>query len=167
MRFFHYSTRKILRMRSRRHQEETRPYKPDGLWVSYYDDWASWVTSETSWKLGKYVYEVVLNPDAKLLYMSTLAELEAFDKKYGFPLLPQFPLGRIRSIEWSRVTQEYDGIIIAPYVYPARHTFHWYYGWDVGSGCLWHRNAVTELIQTTHAAVPSVERHLQLNDLTG
>jgi hypothetical protein len=47
-------------------------------------------------------------------------------------------------IDWSKVAAKHQGIIIAPYCYARRLTYHtaWYYGWDCASGCIWDLKAI-------------------------
>ena len=49
-------------------------------------------------------------------------------------------------IDWPKVAERYDGIIIAPYQWSRRLDGPmWYYGWDCASGCVWRARAVLEL----------------------
>lgn len=48
-------------------------------------------------------------------------------------------------IDWPKVAKRYGGIEITPYIYKARMTHLWYYGWDVASGCVWLASAVQNI----------------------
>lgn len=53
----------------------------------------------------------------------------------------------------SRVTRWWAGLEICPYQDECRwnpFTF-WYYPWDVASGCIWHEEAVVEIVQLAGA----------------
>lgn len=49
-------------------------------------------------------------------------------------------------INWSRVYQDYPGIVICPYLEKNRMEYIWYYTWDHASGCIWN----PELISNVH-----------------
>lgn len=53
----------------------------------------------------------------------------------------------VYEIDWKKVTEEYQGIIISPYIWQRRLAPHtmWYYGWDVASGCIWDTDAIEEV----------------------
>jgi hypothetical protein len=50
-------------------------------------------------------------------------------------------------IDWYRVAEQYDGIIITPYIYERRLTEYttWYYSWDCASGCIWNGKAIANI----------------------
>ena len=118
--------------------------KPEGLWVSVGEEWLDWCRSEefrteSDW----YEHWVTVADDANLMQLSSKQDLDRFTADYGVQIDPRF---LSRFIDWTRVASEYDGIIIAPYQYGRRltpHT-HWYYGWDIASGCIWN-SAVVKL----------------------
>jgi hypothetical protein len=64
----------------------------------------------------------------------------AFDAEYRFP---HPDLGRMSYIDWPRVAERFDGVIIAPYQWKHRLELMWYYGWDCASGCIWNARAVS------------------------
>ena len=49
-------------------------------------------------------------------------------------------------INWSRVEEDYQGIVICPYQDKNRMEHLWYYSWDHASGCIWN----PELISNVH-----------------
>lgn len=127
--------------------------KPLGLWVS--DDnaemnWPDWCVAE-NFGLDRFRYrtEVRIRECAKILFIRSVEELDAFNAKYSYDLLAG--LGHRRSgaeprmdyIRWSLVAKEYDGIIITPYLWERRMDGGlWYYGWDCASGCIWNVDAI-------------------------
>ena len=118
--------------------------KPEGLWVSVGEEWLDWCRSE-EFRTDSDLYEhwVTVADEANLLHLSSAEELDSFTADYGEQLSPRF---ESRYIDWTRVADDYDGIVISPYVYSRRltpHT-HWYYGWDIASGCIWN-SAVVKL----------------------
>lgn len=125
--------------------------KPTGLWVSVEgdNDWKSWCDGE---RFGAdrmtHVSEIVPHPDANILRLGSAADIDAFHADYTAPF-PGLPPGMMAgyAIDWRRVGEQYDGIVIAPYVWARRldGRARWYYGWDCASGCLWHPRAIAEI----------------------
>lgn len=132
------------------------PPKPEGLWVSVRgeDDWPSWCRSEGfRLKMLATCNRIVLTETANLKIVSGESQLRAFDEEYGvywsYGGPDQYrPSGyHNRRIDWLRLANEYDGLIIAPYVWSCRlgegdhqhaRISDWYYGWDCASGCIWN-----------------------------
>jgi hypothetical protein len=115
--------------------------KPRGLWLSVDGprDWPEWCRGE-DWAIESLANRApfALAAGANVLVISTEAEL------IGFTLLFRGQgIGR-RWIDWSLVARQYDGLIIAPYIWPSRLNPEtiWYYGWDCASGCIWNLSAL-------------------------
>lgn len=121
--------------------------KPRGLWVSVpgEDDWASWCEVE-SFGIGRARNVLSLTDAHNVLIISGANQLSAFDKEYGEwgKIFPSMSYDK-RWIDWRKVAQRYDGIIIAPYQWRHRldtQVSDWYYGWDCASGCIWNNTAL-------------------------
>lgn len=120
-------------------------HKPEGLWVSVdeEDDWLSCSAAMEGFDYrDKLRHVVTLAEGHRVLSLDTLEKLYAFDRGYGYQ---RKPLGTF--IDWERVAQDHDGIIISPYrrgECPENDLF-WYNGWDCASGCLWHPRAVARI----------------------
>jgi hypothetical protein len=154
-RFIHYSSRPLAKVRTvKQDMRADRGDKPDGLWFSVGDGddgWRAWCEAG-SYSLGKIATEIVLRPSAKMLRIDGVKELDAFTAKYG--MIPAYATQlrggrdyRGYAIDWRRIAQDHQGIIIAPYCWErrlTRHTF-WYYTWDCASGVVWDANAVAEV----------------------
>ncbi len=94
---------------------------------------------------------ITLADDANVLIVNGERQLLAFDKKYGVDqqLAPNHVW---HQIDWRAVAKDYDGIIIAPYVWSCHLGFGrgggiesvscWYYPWDCASGCIWNAKAI-------------------------
>jgi hypothetical protein len=140
---FHFAAKPVERVIDTP-QERVAGAKPRGFWVSVGSAWAEWCHAE-SFGLTRLaiVHRVVLAPDADILRLSTTRDLDWFTEEYegGRDGLPH----RRDYIDWARVADEYDGIIIAPYNWDRRMRLNWYYGWDVASGCLWNASAVESI----------------------
>lgn len=108
--------------------------KPNGFWYGFGDSWLDWVDQNMpEWK-GKYIYQVDI-ADSNVLKIKTYQQLISFTKEYS---ISQF------QIDWKKVSSKYAGIEINPYQHKARMNmdFLWYYGWDIGSGCIWDHSKV-------------------------
>ena len=114
-------------------------FKPSGLWVSVPGDydWPAWCRAE-EFRLDRlaHEYEVTLSPDARILHLDDLFDIEGLTDRYPNPgKWDEYP-------DWDAVARDYDGLIIAPYSWSARWDVSWYYGWDCASGCIWNLNAI-------------------------
>ena len=151
MKLLHYSKEPLGALRSvsveQQEKNERGLFKPLGLWVSVEgeDDWLSWCKAE-SFGLERlsYVTEIVLRPTANILRLHGAADIDRFHAQYK----EEGPhLSWRRYVSWPRVVRDYDGIIIAPYVWSRRLDGEagWYYSWDCASGCIWNADAIYAL----------------------
>lgn len=119
---------------------ETGLFKPSGLWLSNEDDygWKEWCRDNGFMQdCFAYEQEFELTPDNNVLIITEEHEFLAFEKKYGVAMTPMHT-----SIDWNRVRDDYDGIIIPHYFWQFRLDHIWYYGWDCASGCVWNLKAI-------------------------
>jgi hypothetical protein len=154
----HMSKTPIPKFRSRQQKPDMKPH---GLWYGVGDSWIDWCLSEMGGWLQPYIYEVVLKP-TKILTVANESELEAFEDEYAsvpdymadyarnLPMIPGFDRRVRRSfltsqIDWTKVSEKYAGIEIAPYIHSKRLESVWYYGWDCASGCVWKGGGVESL----------------------
>lgn len=166
MQLSHFSDHKILEFYSVPQDREGAGFgKPRGLWVSVdgEDDWPAWCKAEQFRDTDKQNhYRVNLAETHGCLVLTTADEVFDFGVKYGKPTSEPYARGYI---DWARVAREYNGLIIAPYQWPARldERSFWYYGWDCASGCIWGAAAVQsiELLREKIKARP-VRRRLAL-----
>jgi hypothetical protein len=130
--WYHYTDRAF--------QEDNRTYmdsnlKPDGLWLSCNDDWLVWClregfhTDESSYR-----YEVTI--DGNFLKIETLEQYSDFVKRYGLNL------GYLSRINWSKVQEDYDGLIVLNYQsikdrLEPLYINTWFYALDVCCACVW------------------------------
>lgn len=119
-------------------------WKPNGLWLSVEGGdpcWREWCESN-NFNRGKILYEVRLQPVAKILRLQTADSVLKFGKRMSaWPrLLPDVMRDYTQYINWKRVARRYDGIIISPYQWSLRHDKRcfWYNPWDCASGCVWN-----------------------------
>lgn len=140
----HYSARPVTAVYSVGQRPEP-DVKPRGLWLSVDDGawgWKDWCEAER-WGVERltHAHAVRLDRDARILHLSGAEDIDAFTRNYerrpGWG--PSF-----RMIGWSAVARDYQGIVIAPYIYERRlcERTRWYYGWDCASGCIWDAGAV-------------------------
>ncbi len=112
--------------------------KPKGLWYGIGDSWIRWVRSEMEdWEQDN-VFKLNINK-TNILKISHILELKLYDRIYGMDY------NGMRMMNWVEVAKDYDGIEIAPYIIEARFEYDWYYGWDVASGCIWNKDAITSI----------------------
>jgi len=130
-------------------------YKPRGFWVSDEDSdysWLDWCSAEEFAvdRLG-HAWLVTLAGDANVLHVSKPWEFEEFHERFRIPN----PMYRYSSgflfekgqPDWRAVAQAYQGIIISPYLWDYRLSeYHWYYGWDCASGCIWDAAAIASVM---------------------
>lgn len=122
-------------------------HKPVGLWISvkgeYY--WPWWVESEQFGSID-YVATVELDSKANILLLNSIIKILEFQEKYGEKPYDVDPM----HINWQRVKDDYDGIIIAPYQWSLRLDtwVNWYYIWDVASGCIWNLDAIKSISES-------------------
>lgn len=147
-RLMHYSREAFTLDRTREYSNTIKagPYtKPRGFWVSVEgeQDWPAWCRSE-EFRLDTFAhaYEVTIADGAPILWLPTPVELHAFTVEYGAPD-ERRRFGDEPEIDWARVAQRYDGLIIPTYQWSCRYDLSWYYGWDCASGCVWNLDVLT------------------------
>jgi hypothetical protein len=142
----HYS-QKPFKLKKQTYEQErnwqlSSHIKPNGLWVSVKGehDWEAFCRGENfSVERLKNETPIIIKPDANILWVHGTKEFDAFAEKYGLDAR----YGG-RCINWPKVAEDYDGIIIAPYIWERRlhESSSWYYGWDCASGCIWNLEAI-------------------------
>ncbi len=133
--------------------EQEVGHKPKGLWFTPgQDDWKEWCEENMPhWLEGKTLgwFDVDLS---RMLVISEPGALLEFTARFlDSEMEKRMRLLGVRSImsfniDWRAVAEQYDGIEIAPYQWGLRldERCHWYYTWDVASGCVWRRRSVRE-----------------------
>lgn len=163
---YHYSPEILTELRQDFHNlhRERAPVisKPHGFWISVEDyeedqNWRTWCEGE-EFRLESLRYKHLIKiKESRILFLKNREELETFSHKYsGNDRLGLNQYQRrfndkpyICWIDWETVTEEYDGIIIAPYQWDCRmmnSITAWYYGWDCASGCIWNMDAIESFI---------------------
>ena len=146
---------------------QTRGWKPIGLWYACGGEWIEWLESEMPEWLedGKYLYEVRPNYSAGglaagrygdyvggVLRLSTEEEVVEFSRTYS----------NFEKVDWYEVSSIWDGIEICPYQDDLRLSMHnWYYPWDVASGCIWRPSGLASplvLLKSRESASVSPRR---------
>lgn len=131
----------------RRYRVDDPWHKPVGLWLSVdgEHDWPAWCTGER-WGLEKLAqrHSFSLMAVSRLLHIASTDEIDLFHRRYA-EILPGMERYRSEYVNWHRVSAEFDGVIIAPYIWARRldgPAHRWYYGWDCASGCIWNLRSV-------------------------
>lgn len=139
---YHYSDSPL--MLSKDHfYNESRRFKPTGLWLSVGNDWAKWCRREKFNLPGlSYRTEVTLIDTSKILYVRSQEDLDMIEKEYEEILQTYFPFC---TCNWAKMKEKYDGIIIDQdttdlYANGFRNggMMDWIETWDVLSGCVWN-----------------------------
>ena len=136
-------------------QTNRRRDKPVGLWVSAdgEDDWPSWCAAENYCDTASQTRHVVaLADDADVLTLASMDDLHAFTELFG---VSRSGLPIDDAIDWCLVASLWQGVIIAPYQWPARLTVGWYYSWDCASGCIWDAAAIASVEPVRQAVMAS------------
>lgn len=140
----HYSGEGVTRVDSLAQEQRNQGcFKPCGFWVSVEgngDGWKEWCEAE-EFRLENLacVHAVTLAPTAHLIFLTDVEGMDAFTQRYA-----QEP--RNEYVDWKRVAQDYQGILIAPYLHERRFDPMWYYCWDCASGCIWDAIAVSSVV---------------------
>ena len=130
----------ILPLRFPVEQKEVnnRRGKPAGLWYAIGTAWIDWVESEMPEWMGDKFYK--LETTSKVLQIYDANKFETFSKTYAYDHATFSD-----NIDWIKVSTEYSGIEIAPYRPEYRMNYMWYYGWDIASGCVWKKDAISKI----------------------
>lgn len=119
------------------------PDKPNGLWFGIGNSWLNWMISEDfKYTEYNYIYELEFDKN-KILKIDNENKFKKFEEQFLLktdkkPLTLSYKTNTFMgSIDWEKVSSQYNGIEISPYFYQFRLSHLWYYGWDCASGCLW------------------------------
>ena len=130
-------------IKAKEQSSEQKHYtRPKGLWVSVVGD-RDWPSMNPGDLRSQHQYEITLKDENKIRFIDGRKQLSEFIKKYGLK-----PRGEPRiAIDWVKVATEHQGLIIAPYI--AEHTRYptlfWYGAWGCASGCIWNKDAISEI----------------------
>ena len=124
-------------------EEQDREWrkKPSGLWFSLGASWISWFGNPYSgpdtWALKRlqwitHIYRIYLAKSVLKIY--TVEEFDKFEKEYART--------NKKGVNWRKVAQQYDGILIRHQKNRGIDDSHWYNGWDVSGGCMWRRSGI-------------------------
>ena len=142
--FIHYGTAPLQAIRSIPVDDQPIDFKPKGLWLSVGSEWKEWANRE-SFEIGDVQTRIKLRADANIVRIENEDQFDAFDAKYGTQW------HGTDMINWQKVAKDYQGIVIAPYLWGRRMEPMWYYTWDVASACIWDANAIDQGLSIEHA----------------
>lgn len=148
----HWSMEPITNIDDRQYQQRIA-WKPSGLWFDVDRDWLRWCDGEDYRReCLRYRHRLKLADDAVILRLSGSDAILRFTEEYAkpHPALTDldnevniFDRHHSAVIDWPRIAESFQGIIITPYCWRARWAFMWYYGWDCASGCVWDPSILT------------------------
>lgn len=147
MTFIHYTEQPFTLDARTYEQKPDNYFKPHGLWLSVEgtegdQTWKTWCEGEdfrTEGLRQATTFDVDLS---RVLVIDDGATLYSLTKQYPGP-----SVGSYIYPDWSRIADEYAGIVIAPYhsSYRLNNAVFWYYSWDCASACIWDLSVVKEM----------------------
>ena len=115
--------------------------KPSGLWFDVDGAWKTWCKHNDFREMTlKHCYEVIIPDSHDILKITNAEQLDDFTEMFR-----DRTQIAVVSLDWPTITQIFDAIVIAPYIWSRRLYISttWYYGWDCASGCVWNLNGVS------------------------
>lgn len=125
-------------------------YKPLGFWYSFGKEWMHFLQDwdESRIALGKHVsenrhvYKLSLNM-SKICVLRSKKHVDEFTRKHGVAS---------GYINWEKVAMHHSGVEVPNYHaldmghwHTKDNKYLWLSTWDVPSGCVWHKSAITNL----------------------
>lgn len=142
----HWSARQVRSLEVRQYPQ-TVTFKPMGFWFDCDNDWKRWCQGEKFRPDGlTWRHTVTIRDWSRIVQLNNEQEIDDFTTGFGAPLSPlrDLPFEKWTcGINWPLVAEDHAGIVIAPYCWPRRMQYVWYYGWDCASGCVWDTSVVT------------------------
>ena len=122
-----------------------RAFKPSGLWYGYGTEWLEFAKEEPGllkkFTEPEYFYQLEIttttidNPDKnKVLLLDTDEDFRKFKEKYRFTRAGQFIFS-----DWAAIANDYAGMEVTENLDRS-------VGWDIRSGCIWNKNAITKIV---------------------
>jgi len=155
-RLYHYSEEPFVFDPSRVYPQDDVPmFKPRGLWLSVETDdedsfgWRDWCDRENFRRHAlTHRTELTLLPDVHVLHIDRSSALLDFTRRYRTTVEEELSY---RMIDWTAVTRDYAGLIIAPYDWDLRldHRTTWYYAWDCASACIWECSVLQQEVNAS------------------
>jgi cAMP phosphodiesterase len=149
MEFTHYTLESTAYDPNRSYDQSRPKMKPDGLWLSVDGDWERFLIEIGEYNGYHKTQTIKFKVDtSKWLVLKNAQDLDRFTDEYvNVNTNAPYSIGQGVDqfyIDWFPLSQEYGGIMIAPYVWERRLTQRtiWYYPWDVASACVWDLSSV-------------------------
>lgn len=155
VKYIHWSKKPLLKVRTVKQRGDKLGWKPLGLWFSVGDGADSWkdFCQGNDFNLDSFEHatEITFRAAAKILRITNAKQLDAITEKHGSDcpyMPPHLSYGKGYSIAWNVIAEQFDAIVIAPYIWSRRlhNGSHWYYCWDCASGCVWNADAIAALL---------------------
>jgi hypothetical protein len=146
--YIHYTGRNIdtidLKRAYAQYTEKLSFNAPNGLWLSVVGihDWEQYCRKNNN-RLDalQYEFQILLNPQAKILILNSIIAFEGFIKEYGHCKEKSFDV----SIRWEKVINNYQGISL-PHIIPSlMNILSWHKTWCCTSACIWDLKAVKKV----------------------
>ena len=117
--WYHFSRKEISHFYDVEQNNKGFPHKPNGLWLSYNNEWAEWLNNpdnpnDKNSAYNGFKYETKLT-DLNLIKITTLQELNDFIYKYSIKIYVESKYIGLSQIDWEAVSKVCDGIMILNY----------------------------------------------------
>ena len=140
------------------YNQKVNGFKPSGFWYSCYNDWYDLTQREDLFQY-KYIHQININSRVltniqnkdtdKLLVIHNLKDFDIFNARYAYIDTNQNDTELFGNnikwqnylVDWDKVSQDYGGIEICPYLKQRKH-YLWYNSFDVASGCIWNIKSI-------------------------
>ena len=110
-------------------------FKPVGIWFGMGDEWRRFC-EENNYNLdSEYKYKFLISLD-----LSKICVVDSNEMRRDFEVKYKVGRGRMATIDWGSVTEDYDGVIITEEAIVP--TGHWTSSWDITSGCVWRASGI-------------------------
>jgi hypothetical protein len=126
-------------------KDRPRP-KPTGLWYSFGDEWARWMSIEMPHWLDSvgFLYRLEVDTE-KIIVLGDEDDALEFSEDYAIEITGD-EWDPMYYVNWAEVAEDFAGIEVGfelPRGNANPEELFWLEGWDVASGCIWDTSAIT------------------------
>ena len=118
--------------------ENNNMFKPAGIWFGKEDEWKKFCEENSFNMDDEYRFKSQIG-----LNLKRLAVLDSHEKREAFEADYLKGSGRMAAIDWGKVSDDYDGIIMSEEALVP--SGHWSSTWDITSGCVWRASGILRI----------------------
>lgn len=115
--------------------ENNNMFKPAGIWFGKEGEWKRFCEENRFNMDGEYRFKSHVE-----LNLKRLAVLDSHEAREAFEADYLKGSGRMAAIDWGKVSDDYDGIIMSEEALVP--SGHWSSTWDITSGCVWRASGI-------------------------